>query len=67
MLFVHQFARTKVSLSVSIGVVFDEVAVITCETQEFSDFHDVCWGSPVAYFLYLGVVHLYFSLGYTYA
>jgi hypothetical protein len=45
--------------SCDLRVVFDEVSVVSCESQEGSDVPDCSWGFPVRYSLYLGWVHPY--------
>jgi hypothetical protein len=40
-------------------VVFYEVSVISCKSEEFADFCDVLGDKPFSYFLDFDVVHVY--------
>jgi hypothetical protein len=48
-------------------IVFYEVAVVSCKSEEFADFCDVLGGKPFPYFFNFDVIHVYCSLSHPYS
>jgi hypothetical protein len=48
-------------------VIFYEVAVVPCKSEELADFCDVLGGKPFPYFFYFDIVHVYCSFSYSYS
>jgi hypothetical protein len=48
-------------------VVWDEVAIVACETQELADFSWVSWGLPLSYAIKFAWVHTHLVLSDNYS
>ena len=48
-------------------VIFYKVTIVTCESEEFADFCDVCGGKPFPYFFDFDIVHVYCPFAYSYS
>jgi hypothetical protein len=48
-------------------VVFYEVAVVSCEPEEFADFRDILGREPFPYFFDFDIVHVYRSFLHSYS